>query len=108
MRLLRSYRGAEWDRWFEAAGLRCPALRGPVPDSSVVLAEMAAQGLGVGLLPARMFRARETGGRLVRPFDLTVDLGSYWLTWPQSRPESQVMRRFRLWLTETAPACDTA
>lgn len=42
--LLRSYRSAEWTQWFDAAGTDCPPLTGPVFDSSVALAELAASG----------------------------------------------------------------
>jgi LysR family transcriptional regulator of beta-lactamase len=36
-------------------------------DSSLTLAEAAAQGAGVALLPARMFEHMLQQGRLVRP-----------------------------------------
>ncbi|MGR3481502.1 LysR family transcriptional regulator [Salipiger marinus] len=97
--LLRSYRSSEWERWFEMVGLPCPPLRGPTLDSSLALAEMAAQGHGVAILPHRLFRLWEETGRLVRPFAPEVDMGSYWLTWPQTRKETQGMRSFRTWLT---------
>jgi LysR family transcriptional regulator, regulator of gene expression of beta-lactamase len=42
--LLRSYRADEWTQWFEAAGKRTPLLTGPMFDSSLVLADAAAQG----------------------------------------------------------------
>ena len=42
--LLRSYRTDEWTAWFEAAGAPCPVVRGAVFDSSLTLAEAAAQG----------------------------------------------------------------
>lgn len=42
--LLRSYRSAEWTQWFDAAGTDCPPRTGPVFDSSVALAELAASG----------------------------------------------------------------
>ena len=56
--LLRSYRTDEWTAWFEAAGAPCPVVRGAVFDSSLTLAEAAAQGAGMALLPVKMF-ARE-------------------------------------------------
>src|SRR5690606_28066367 len=58
-RLLRSYRNSEWERWFEGSGLPCPVLRGPVLDSSIALADMAAQGHGVAMLPRLLFRSWE-------------------------------------------------
>ena len=96
--LLRSYRADEWAKWFAAAGLPCPALRGFVFDSSVTMAEAALQGIGVALLPAPMFARQRRDGRLVRPFAMEVMLGAYWLTRLKSRPESRAMLAFRHWL----------
>lgn len=97
--LLRSYRADEWPRWFEAAGAPEPSpLRGVTFDSSVTMAEAAARGVGIALLPACMFEAERASGRLVRPFDIEVDLGGYWLTSLKSRVETPAMLAFRNWL----------
>lgn len=104
-RLLRSYRAGEWEGWFAGLGLICPPLRGPILDSSVALADMASQGHGVALLPAALLSHWERTGRLVRPFDHSVAMGSYWLTRLQSRPETAGMRSFRQWLQQ-ALFCD--
>jgi LysR family transcriptional regulator of beta-lactamase len=53
--LLRSYQADEWGRWFAAAGVASPAIKGTMFDSSVTMAEAAAQGAGVALLPVAMF-----------------------------------------------------
>jgi LysR family transcriptional regulator of beta-lactamase len=98
--LLRSYRADEWKRWFEAAGLAVPLLRGPVFDSSLTMAAAAAQGIGVALLPADLFAAEIERHRLVQPFTLEVAMGRYWLTRLKSRPVSAAMREFRRWLLE--------
>ncbi|MCJ8139254.1 LysR family transcriptional regulator [Falsirhodobacter halotolerans] len=84
-RLLRSFRADEWPRWCAAAGVPCPPLTGPVLDSSVALADLAAAGHGMALLPLPMFQDALAAGRLVRPFAATVTLGSYWLTTPEDR-----------------------
>ena len=97
-RLMRSYRADEWSRWFEAASAPCPALRGPVFDSSVLMTAAAAQGLGVALAPPAMFNRELAAERLVRPFDVEVVLGGYWLTRLNSRPDSPAMTAFRGWL----------
>lgn len=102
--LLRSYRVDEWTRWFAAAGLPCPLLKGPVFDSSLALAEAAAQGAGVALLPARLFAHDLRRRRLVRPFDLAVDVGAYWLTWLRSKPLTGAMHAFKQWLMEASAA----
>jgi len=100
--LLRSYRADEWPRWFTAAALPCPPIRGPMFDSSTTMAAAAADGLGVALAPAAMFARDIATGRLVRPFAQEVDTGRYWLTRLLSRRESGAMRAFGAWLMEEA------
>ncbi|MDA8447913.1 LysR family transcriptional regulator [Paracidovorax valerianellae] len=96
--LLRSYRADEWAAWFGAAGVPCPLVRGTVFDSSLALAEAAAQGAGVALLPVRLFQRELQQGRLVQPFATHIALGAYWLTRLKSRPPSSALQAFRDWL----------
>lgn len=96
--LLRTYRAEEWSDWFANVGLPCPVLRGAVFDSSLTLAEAAAQGAGVALLPVRLFSRELSQGRLVRPFTLELSKGTYWLTRLQSRSPTSAMDAFRQWL----------
>jgi LysR family transcriptional regulator of beta-lactamase len=96
--LLRSYRMDEWPRWFALSGIPAPNIRGFVFDSSLTMAEAAAQGVGVALLPARMFERDLRAGRLARPFAEEVALGAYWLTRLKSRRETEAMAAFREWL----------
>ncbi len=96
--LLRSYRSDEWHRWFAAAAAPCPPLRGFVFDSSLALAEAAAQEAGVALLPVMMFERELRQGRLVCPFEQRIVLGAYWLTRLMSRPQTAAMAAFRTWL----------
>ena len=98
-RLLRSYRADEWALWFDAAGVAVPVLRGPMFDSSALMAAAAAAGQGVALAPPSMFARELAAGLLVQPFDIEIDAGRYWLTRLLSRPESDAMARFREWLT---------
>lgn len=96
--LLRTYRAEEWSDWFTNVGLPCPVLRGAVFDSSLTLAEAAAQGAGVALLPVKLFSRELSQGRLVRPFTLELSKGTYWLTRLQSRSPTSAMDAFRQWL----------
>ena len=96
--LLRSYRLQEWESWFATLGQSAPLARGAMFDSSLTLAEAAAQGAGVALLPARMFQHLLQQGRLVRPFEQEVDTGAYWLTHLRSRMPSAALKTFRQWL----------
>ncbi|ARC87690.1 LysR family transcriptional regulator [Rhodovulum sp. MB263] len=99
MTLLRSYRSAEWPGWFEAAGTACPPITGPVFDSSVALAELAASGAGAALLPVTMFESYIAQGRLAQPFGVTLSAGRYYLAWPSDRPATPGMRLFSGWLS---------
>ncbi len=96
--LLRSYRVEEWPLWFEMTDTPCPTIRGPMFDSSVTMAEAAAQGLGAALVPICMFQRDLTAERLVQPFRIEVSAGSYWLTWLKSKPLTPGMEAFRDWL----------
>lgn len=96
--LLRSYRADEWPRWFAAADLPCPPLRGPIFDSSILMIAAAMAGHGVALAPAMMFERELSSERLVRPFAQDIPAGSYWLTRLMSRQETPGMQQFRAWL----------
>jgi LysR family transcriptional regulator of beta-lactamase len=96
--LLRSYRVEEWPLWFAVAGAPCPPLRGAIFDSSITMAEAAAQGAGIALVPVAMFAREIAAGRLVQPFPEAVAAGSYWLTWLKSKPRTPGMQAFQDWL----------
>jgi LysR family transcriptional regulator of beta-lactamase len=98
--LLRSYRPDEWKLWFDAAGVATPPIRGPIFDASLTLASAAASGVGVALLPGRLFEQDLASGRLVQPFNLCVDAGRYWLTRLKSRPETAAMVAIKKWLQQ--------
>jgi LysR family transcriptional regulator of beta-lactamase len=98
--LLRSYRPDEWGRWFDAAGVTAPPMRGPIFDSSPTLASAAAAGAGVALLPVRLFEQDLASGRLVQPFNISIDAGRYWLTRLKSRVETAAMTALRYWILE--------
>jgi LysR family transcriptional regulator, regulator of gene expression of beta-lactamase len=106
--LLRSYRADDWSRWFVAAGLQAPVLRGPVFDSSRLMVDAAMQGLGVALAPARLFATQVRAGVLVQPFAIEADIGAYWLTRLKSKPLSPEMEAFRSWLFAEAKAASSS
>jgi len=102
MKLLRSFRGQDWLRWLKAAGLEQLSLTGPMFDSSVLMAEAAARGHGIAILPVSMFEEDLANGRLVRPFDLAIQAGSYWLITPKAREKSAALNAFVEWMGEKA------
>lgn len=98
--LLRSYRTDDWAAWSRAAGCAPLAARGPQFDSSVLMVQAAMAGSGVALAPAGMFGREIAEGRLVQPFNVTVDVGRYWLTRSLRREPSAALLAFRGWLLE--------
>lgn len=100
--LMRSYRADEWPKWFAEAGEVCPPMTGPVLDSSVGMADLAAEGLGIALLPLPMFERAIAAGRLVSPFDTTVTSGSYWLTIPEDRRMTPAADSLLKWMRKNA------
>ncbi len=102
--LLRSYRADDWPTWFAAVGAAAGPIRGPVFDSSWVMVEAALLGTGVALAPPAMFERELAGGQLVQPFETTVSIGRYWLTWLKSKRPTQAMRAFSDWIDTAARA----
>ncbi|PCE27748.1 LysR family transcriptional regulator [Paraburkholderia acidicola] len=96
--LLRSYRIGDWTSWFAAARIPPRPVRGPVFDSSRLMVEAAMQGAGVALAPTAMFEHEIRAGRLVQPFDIEVDSGSYWLTMQKGKAPTHAMRVFNDWI----------
>ena len=81
-----------------------PVLRGPIFDSSALMATAAAAGQGIALAPPSMFARELAAELLVQPFDIQIDAGRYWLTRLISRPDSDAMQRFRGWLKDEIAA----
>ncbi|MCC5968684.1 MAG: LysR family transcriptional regulator [Pararhodobacter sp.] len=106
--LFRSFRADEWQRWFAAQSIPCPDIRGPVLDSSLAIAGLAAAGFGIGMLPLRMFAREISEGRLVRPFETKIATGSYWLTRLKSRDKTPAMKIVEDWLVDEVEREDTA
>ncbi|MCW3849199.1 LysR family transcriptional regulator [Sphingomonas sp. LB-2] len=100
--LLRSYRADEWPRWFEAAGIAPPSLHGPVFDTSLAMVATAEAGLGIALAPPAMFLDQLLTERLVQPFAVEIETGSYWLTRLMSRHETPAMQAFAGWIAKEA------
>ncbi|NHH83274.1 LysR family transcriptional regulator [Burkholderia gladioli] len=106
--LLRSYRADDWMNWFAKAGLAPMPARGAVFDSSRLMVEAATQGAGVALAPASMFARDLATGRLVRPFDIEVQAGSYWLIGQKGKPATPAMQLFNQWIVKQAEEEGTA
>ena len=75
--------------------------RGLVVDTAVLAAQYALSGQGIALLDPNLFAEEIGAGRLVRPFDVTLDdgYGYYLITHPEGLGDTAI-GLFRSWLIE--------
>jgi DNA-binding transcriptional LysR family regulator len=75
--------------------------RGLVVDTAVLAAQYALSGEGLALLDPNLFAEEISTGRLVRPFDATLDdnYGYYLITHPEGLGDTAIAL-FRSWLIE--------
>ncbi len=92
----------EWDEWFAAAGVTArPAKRGGrlIADLQSIEVASALAGRGVALGSPILFAPELSQGRLVQPFELTVQQGDgFWLAYPKDRRRATKIAAFRDWL----------
>lgn len=97
-----------WKLWLAAAGLGHrpdPVTGGIRLDSQVAEGNAAMAGHGVGMLSPLMWRNDLARGRLVQPFDLTVNEGpNYWLVYPDHKRNQAKIRAFREWVLKEVAA----
>jgi DNA-binding transcriptional LysR family regulator len=74
------------------AGVRFAALDGRSGDA----------GRGYRACASVDVRSRDQHGRLVRPFDVEVHAGSYWLTCLKGKPMTPAMLLFSQWIIDEA------
>ncbi|MFK8256583.1 LysR family transcriptional regulator AmpR [Erwinia sp. AnSW2-5] len=98
--LLRSFRRDEWSHWLQSIHESPPSPLHPVMifDSSLTMIDAALLGAGIALAPVKIFDHLLQAEKIVRPFTSEINLGGYWLTRLQSRPESEAMIMFSDWL----------
>ncbi len=97
-----------WAAWLAAAGVTGDAAgkaasAGPLFGSTQLAVEAAASGQGVSLAPLILVEEDVRSGRLVRPFDTTIDDPcSYWLLVRKDRAEEVRIRAFVRWILNEA------
>jgi DNA-binding transcriptional LysR family regulator len=90
-----------WQMLVRQAGLDVEVERGLVFDTAALAAQYAMSGEGVALLDPRLFAGELQSGRLVAPFDITVEAGyGYYLTVHPEDLADPAVARFRTWMIE--------
>lgn len=99
--LQQSTRPYAWRRWFASAGVTVAHdLAGPRYELFTMLAEAAAHGLGVALVPRFLFADDIASGRLVQPVThAQLSATPYRLLFPGHHAERSNLVIFGQWLT---------
>jgi LysR family glycine cleavage system transcriptional activator len=102
--LQQTTRPRAWMQWLQTHGVAgVDGLRGPQYQHHAMVAEAAAAGLGVALMPRFLVEPELASGRLVVPFDLPLDDGQWYsLAYPDEAATLPVLRAFRDWLLAEA------
>src|SRR5690606_8289304 len=103
--LQQTTRPYAWRQWFAAQGLSVPNdLGGPRYELFFMLAQAAAHGMGVALIPPFLIQRELAEGRLVpaHPAALHSSDKAYYLMIPERKAESAALRAFRDWLLQAA------
>jgi LysR family glycine cleavage system transcriptional activator len=104
--LEQSTRPNAWHEWFEKAGVPAGTIR-PRPkfEHFMMLAQAAAAGAGIALVPRFLVESELADGALVCPFDIALpSRQAYFLVYPYSHIGNPSFAMFREWLLEEARA----
>ncbi|TQV83181.1 LysR substrate-binding domain-containing protein [Denitrobaculum tricleocarpae] len=98
--LFYEFRREDWADWFAASGTTLSGLPAATKiDDSNALRRIAMEGHGIALFFRTLVEEDLAVGRMLLPFDVTVDTGNhYFLNYPSDRELSAGARRFRRWL----------
>jgi DNA-binding transcriptional LysR family regulator len=91
-----------WSQFVRAQGLTAVNIeRGLVFDTAVLAAQYALAGQGIALVDTNLFAEELRSGRLVKPFEATLDDGyGYYLTTQPEGLGDTAIALFRSWLIE--------
>ncbi|WP_342237648.1 transcriptional regulator GcvA [Inquilinus sp. OTU3971] len=108
--LVHTTRPTAWADYFASLGLGAPDVSGfPGFEHFFMLAEAAAAGMGLALLPLFLARADMAAGRLVQPLGHTMRPASaYYLLHAPGQGRLRKIRLFRQWLQAEVAAAEGA
>jgi DNA-binding transcriptional LysR family regulator len=91
-----------WSQFVRSQGLSGVSIeRGLVFDTAVLAAQYALSGQGIALVDTNLFAEELSSGRLVKPFEATLDDGyGYYLTTHPEGLGDTAIALFRSWLIE--------
>jgi LysR family transcriptional regulator, glycine cleavage system transcriptional activator len=104
--LVQSSRRSVWSKWFEHAGVSAAAPPpGPSFEHFLMLAQAAAAGAGVALIPSFLIEPELASGTLIQIFDIPLSSReAYYLVYPEDRTANVHFCHFREWVIAEATA----
>lgn len=94
-----------WRTWFAMNGLETEVVPGTTFDQFATMAQAAAHGLGLALLPEFLIEEELKNGTLSMVWDeASRSIGSYSLLWPVTRRNHPPLVRFRQWISAVVPS----
>ena len=104
--LLHDYDYDDWTKWLRAVGVTdVDPRRGPIMDETNVVIQAALEGQGVALGDLSLLAEDLRAGRLVRPFDISLETDyGYYIVYPRGALETPKVRAFRDFLLAEAAA----
>jgi LysR family glycine cleavage system transcriptional activator/LysR family transcriptional regulator of beta-lactamase len=92
---------SDWDRWFDAAGIRAPVRPGSEVffDNNAMAMQAVLDGVGVAIAQPLYVTDALTSGRLVAPFPIIATKREGWyFEYRPARAEEPALTAFRQWL----------
>ena len=103
--LLRLDDWTTWTRWFKAAGVANPVVRGPTLNRASMLIDAAVDGQGIALARTALAAWDMLNGRLVKPIDVCLRMpNTYWIVCPKAASNAAKIEAVRTWLLDEAAA----
>lgn len=100
--LFQSSRRSAWNRWFASNGvIDLPDLKGPVFEQFLMLAQAAASGAGIALIPRFLIAPEIANGSLIMPFHQVLEgEGAYYLVRSRDWESNPALLKFCEWIAE--------
>ena len=92
-------RPSAWVDWFAQNGIASEGMAGMLFDQFSTMAQAAAHGMGVALLPDYLAKSEIARGRLICAFGAPQPTkGHYYLVWPSEDPPKPRVQAFVTWM----------
>jgi LysR family transcriptional regulator, glycine cleavage system transcriptional activator len=108
--LQQTTRPFAWAEWLEKVGIgTATALKGPRFEQFTMMAQAAAVGMGIALVPKFLIEEELASGRLEILFDHGLRSSqAYYVVTPEAKMGAPLVEQFKEWLVAQARAADPA